>query len=98
MKPEYERVAPGADQHAVGGPRTGSVGMPVDREEAARQREYRTLLQKFWMSAAVSVPVVLLSYPWLVPGLKGVGWLARGSDGLLWVWRGLGLVTLPVLL
>ncbi|MBI2237875.1 MAG: heavy metal translocating P-type ATPase [Actinobacteria bacterium] len=69
----------------------------VDREEEARRREYRTLMRKFWVSAAVSAPVVLLSYPWLVPGLKDVSWLGRGSDGLLWVWRGLGLVTLPVL-
>ncbi|MBI2237196.1 MAG: cadmium-translocating P-type ATPase [Actinobacteria bacterium] len=70
----------------------------VDREEEARQREYRTLMRKFWVSAAVSIPVVLLSYPWLVPGLKNVSWLARGSDSLYWVWRGLGLLTLPILL
>ena len=70
----------------------------VDREEEARRREYRTLMRKFWFSALVSVPVVLLSYPWLVPWLRDVPWLARGSDGLLWVWRGLGLLTLPVLL
>ncbi len=70
----------------------------VDREEQARQREYRTLMRKFWLSAAISVPVVLLSYPWLVPGLRDVPWLARGSDSLLWVWRALGLLTLPVLL
>ena len=80
----------------------GSVGIPpvgerVDHEEESRRREYRTLMQKFWVSAAVSVPVMLLSYPWLVPGLKDVSWLARGSDGLLWAWRGLGLVTLPIL-
>jgi len=70
----------------------------VDREEEARRREYRALMRKFWFSAAVSVPVVLLSYPWLVPGLKDVPWLARGSETLYWVWRGLGLLTLPVLL
>jgi len=70
----------------------------VDRDEEERQREYRMLARKFWFSAAISVPVVLLSYPWLVPGLKDVTWLARGSDGLLWLWRGLGLLTVPVLL
>ncbi len=71
---------------------------PVDREEEGRRREYRTLMRKFWFSALISVPVVLFSYPWLVPGLRDVPWLARGSDTLLWVWRGLGLLTLPVLL
>ncbi len=70
----------------------------VAREEAAREREYRTLMRKFWVSALISVPVVLLSYPWLIPGLKNVSWLARGSQSLYWVWRGLGLLTLPVLL
>ncbi len=68
-----------------------------DREEVARQREYRTLMRKFWVSAAISIPVVVLSYPWLFPGTQDVPWLARGSEGLLWVWRGLGLLTLPVL-
>jgi len=37
---------------------------------------------KFWVSALVSVPVVLLSYPQLFPGLKDVSWLAHGADGL----------------
>src|SRR6266540_2694147 len=70
----------------------------VDREERSRQREYRTLTRKFWVAGAVSIPVILFSYPWLIPGLKNVGWLARGSDGLLWTWRGLGLLTLPILI
>ncbi len=65
--------------------------------EEERRREYRTLIRKFWFSAAVSVPVILLSYPWLFPGLRDVPWLDRGSDGLLWVWRGLGVITVPVL-
>ena len=69
-----------------------------DREEVARAREYRTLMRKFWVSTAIAVPVVVLSYPWLVPWLKDVWWLERGSDELYWVWRGLGLATLPVLL
>jgi Cu+-exporting ATPase len=70
----------------------------VEREERAREHEYRALTRKFWVSAALSVPVVLLSYPWLVPGLKDASWLARGSDSLLWIWRALGPLTLPILL
>lgn len=70
----------------------------VDAEEAARRREYRRLIGKFWASAAVSVPVVALSYPQLFPGLRGASWLAPGSDGRLWVWRGLGVLTLPILI
>jgi Cu+-exporting ATPase len=75
----------------------GSTTVGVDREEEARQLEYRTLMRKFWVSALVSVPVVLLSYPWLFPGVREVSWLARGSDGLLWTWRALGLLTFPIL-
>ena len=67
------------------------------RQDRDRAREYRALMGKFWFSAAVAVPVLMLSNAWMVPGLKDVSWLARGSDGLYWVWRGLALLTLPVL-
>ena len=68
----------------------------VDRQEIDRQREYRTLIRKFWFAAAVSVPVVLLSYPWFFPVLRDL--LLRGSETLRLVWGFLGLLTLPVLL
>jgi P-type Cu+ transporter len=68
------------------------------RQDRDRAREYRTLMRKFWFSAAIAVPVLLLSNTMLVPGLKDVSWLERGSDGLYWVWRGLAVLTLPVLL
>jgi Cu+-exporting ATPase len=67
------------------------------RQDRDRAREYRSLMRKFWFSAAIAVPVLVLSNAWLIPGLKDVSWLARGSDGLYWVWRGLALLTLPVL-
>ena len=69
----------------------------LEREERDRRREYETLIKKFRFAALVSVPVVLLSYPWYVPGLKDISLLERGSDGLYWVWRVLALVALPVL-
>ena len=67
------------------------------RQDRDRTREHRMLMRKFWFSAAVAVPVLVLSNTMLVPGLKDVSWLQRGSDGLYWVWRGLALLTLPVL-
>jgi P-type Cu+ transporter len=67
------------------------------RQDRDRAREHRALMRKFWFSAAVAVPVLVLSNAWMVPGLKDVSWLARGSDGLYWVWRGLAVLTLPVL-
>ena len=32
---------------------SGGVDATVDREEEQRQREYRALMRKFWVSAAV---------------------------------------------
>jgi Cu+-exporting ATPase len=68
----------------------------TDPEEAARQAEYRLLMRKFWFAAAVSLPVMLLSYPDLVPGLRD--WMPMGSGTRRMVWALLGLLSLPVLI
>jgi Cu+-exporting ATPase len=67
----------------------------VDPEEAARQAEYALLMRKFWFAAAVSLPVMLLSYPDLVPGLRD--WMPMGSATRRVVWALLGVLSLPVL-
>lgn len=51
------------------------------RQDRDRAREYRGLMRKFWFSAAVAVPVLVLSI----------------ATDAIWVWRGLALLTLPVL-
>ncbi|MBI3962134.1 MAG: cation-translocating P-type ATPase, partial [Deinococcus sp.] len=56
----------------------------IDREEQDRAREYRTLMGKFWFAAAISVPVIVFSYPWFFPGLRDL--LPRGSEMLRLVW------------
>lgn len=68
----------------------------ADREERAREREYRDLMRKFWFAAAVSIPVMGLSYPDLIPGLRE--WMPAGSETRRVVWALLGVLTLPVLL
>ncbi len=70
-------------------------GEPVEPEEATRQEEYRTLMRKFWFAAIVSVPVMTLSYPDMVPGLRD--WMPAGSETRRIVWALLGLLSLPVL-
>ena len=50
-------------------------------QDRDRVREHRELMRKFWFSAAVAVPVLALS---------------NATDDI-WVWRGLALLTLPVL-
>ena len=86
-----------AVQRAGYKPRKAAAGEdPLERQERDRQREYRTLMHKFIFAAVISVPVLVLSYPDLI-GLDRWSFLKTGSDSLWWVWRGLGVVTLPVL-
>jgi Cu+-exporting ATPase len=68
---------------------------PADPEEQTRQAEYGLLMRKFWFAAAVSVPVMLLSYPDLIPGLRE--WMPMGSSTRRIVWSLLGVLSLPVL-
>ena len=54
---------------------------PIERQERDRDREYRTLMSKFWFAAAISLPVLVLSYPDLF-GLDRWSFFAKGSDSL----------------
>lgn len=71
----------------------GSEALPP--EELAQQEEYALLMRKFWFAAAISVPVMALSYPDLIPGLRE--WMPMGSGTRRAVWALLGLLSLPVL-
>ncbi|MFQ5775662.1 MAG: heavy metal translocating P-type ATPase [Kiloniellaceae bacterium] len=73
-----------------------AISDDVDTEEAARNREYRTLMRKFWFAAAISVPVMVFSYPDLIPGLRE--WMPAGSENRQIVWGLMGVLALPVLL
>lgn len=67
-------------------------GDPVELE---REAEYALLMRKFWLAAAISVPVIALSYPDLIPGLRD--WMPMGSTARRVVWALLGVLSLPVL-
>jgi Cu+-exporting ATPase len=77
-------------------PAKATEGVELSPEEAAQREEYRTLIWKFWLAAAIAVPVMALSYPDLVPGLRG--WMPAGSGTRRTVWALLGVASLPVLL
>ena len=64
-------------------------------EAAEAEREYRSLMRKWWFGAAVGAPTMLLSYPWIFPVLKE--WLPRDSDQLRIVWMVMGVASLAVL-
>lgn len=52
------------------GPPSAATETALGREDQDRDREYRTLLRKFWFAAMVSVPVVVISYPQFFPVLR----------------------------
>ncbi|TAM64231.1 MAG: copper-translocating P-type ATPase [Rhodanobacter sp.] len=68
----------------------------MDPELVGSDREYRTLMRKFWFASAVAIPVMALSYPNLIPALRD--WMPMGSDTRRIVWALLGLFSLPVML
>ena len=75
----------------------GSVSVGQAASPAGdRNAEYRGLMRKWWFGAAIGVPTMVLSYPWLVPGLRDV--FTRGSGALWWLWVAMGVASLAVLL
>ena len=67
-----------------------------DREQQAREREYRSLMRKWWFSAPIGVFTMVMSYPWLIPVLRD--WFPRGSPQLWYIWAFMGIASLAVLL
>ena len=81
--------------YRVAEPKIQVTSEVLDPSEAANEEEYRTLMRKFWFAAAISIPVVALSYPDLIPGLRD--WMPAGSGTRRIVWTFLGVLSLPVL-
>jgi len=67
----------------------------ADKEALAREREYRSLMRKWWFGAAVGVFTMIMSYPWIFPVLED--WFPRGSPQLWYIWAGMGVAALAVL-
>lgn len=76
-------------------PPPGPAQDAATQEEQDRAQEYQTLMRKFWFAAAVSIPVIVFSYPDLVPGLHK--WMPMGSAERRIMWGLLGALTLPVM-
>lgn len=69
---------------------------PVDHpEENEAELEYRTLMNKWWFAAAISIPTILVSYPDWFPLIKD--WLPMGSSALWWSRVIVAILTIPVL-
>jgi Cu+-exporting ATPase len=81
--------------YKIAEPKIAPTSEELDPAEAANAEEYRTLMRKFWFAAAISVPVMALSYPDLIPGLRD--WMPMGSGSRRVIWGLLGVLSLPVL-
>jgi len=81
--------------YRVAEPRIEPTAEPLDPAEAAIEEEYHSLMRKFWFAAVISVPVMALSYPDLIPGLRD--WMPMGSDTRRIVWALLGVLSFPVM-
>ncbi len=70
----------------------------VDEETAAHEREYRSLMRKFWFAAAIGIPVMLVAYPEL-PWLYLPNWFVAdiSARATWWLFLISGIVTLPVM-
>lgn len=68
----------------------------IDRETETTDKEYHSLILKWWFGAAVGLPTMILSYPYLFPLLRD--WLPRGSDALRLVWMIMGIASLAVII
>ena len=67
---------------------------PADENQAAREKEYKTLMKKFIFAAVLALPVIFFSYPtvWGLPEQ-----FQMGSPVLRYIWIAMGLLALPVM-
>lgn len=67
---------------------------PVDENQLAREKEYKTLIHKFIFAAILALPVMFFSYPsvWGLPEQ-----FQMGSPLLKYIWMAMGILALPVM-
>ncbi|MDA8238567.1 MAG: copper-translocating P-type ATPase [Chloroflexi bacterium] len=93
-------AAPAADSPAARaadppGTAAASTASAAEARQAERQAEYRALMRKFWFGAAVGAPTMVLSYPWLIPGLREL--FPMGSQQLWYLWAFMGIGSFAVI-
>jgi len=65
---------------------------PEDKQQAEHEREYSSLMRKFWFAAIISIPVLVTAYPKFIPVVRD--W---SVETLRLTWIAAALLTLPVL-
>ncbi len=91
----YNSTSVSSAEYKMAQSRASSGQEGKDKEAEALEREYRSLMQKWWFGAAVGTFTMIMSYPWLFPGLRD--WFPRESHSLWYVWAGMGLAALAVI-
>jgi len=66
-----------------------------DKEAQATEKEYRSLMRKWWFAAIIGVPTMILSYANLFPILRD--WFPPGSASQRYLWAVLGAASLAVM-
>ncbi len=65
---------------------------PVDKQQAEQEKEYHRLMNRFWLAAIISVPVLIIAYAKFLPVVKDL------SEATLRIaWGISALITLPVM-
>ena len=85
----------GAEVLAVERSRTAPAAATEPEGISDSEREYRRLMRKWWFAAAVGLPTMVLSYPWLLPVTRDL--FPRGSEALHHLWVAMGVASLAVL-
>jgi Cu+-exporting ATPase len=65
---------------------------PEDKQQAEHEREYRSLMLKFWFAAIISIPVLVTAYPKFIPVVRDLS-----METLRLTWIAAAILTLPVL-
>lgn len=68
----------------------------MDKEGQEMEKEYGSLMRKWWFGAVIGVFTMIFSYPWLFPVLRD--FFPRGSENLRYIWYGMGVASLAVIL
>jgi Cu+-exporting ATPase len=82
-------IKPGKDTSV-----TTSKDETVDENQVAREKEYKSLMNKFIFAAILAIPVIFFSYPtvWGLPEQ-----FQMGSPVLRYIWMAMGILALPVM-
>ncbi len=65
---------------------------PVDQQQIEQEKEYRRLMDHFWVAAIIAIPVMIIAYSQFLPLVRELS-----GEALRIAWGASALITLPVL-